>query len=131
MGIALMHGSVNEFVAQMLIEQQNDKRRRVLGMLWGIWFSRNMMCWLGGAHGSHLSVLRPVIEGGDVRWRKQTIGMLKCNVDEATFVDGGQMGWDAIVHNNAGGFVRCISGSMKIGRNPSMTEILAVREDVS
>lgn len=45
MGIALMHGSVNEFVAQMLIEQQNDKRRRVLGMLWGIWFSRNMMVW--------------------------------------------------------------------------------------
>ncbi|MBA0770913.1 hypothetical protein Gotri_019461 [Gossypium trilobum] len=106
MGIALMHGSVNEFVAQMLIEQQNDKRRRVLGMLW-------------------------VIEGGDVCWRKQTIGMLKCNVDEATFVDSGQMGWDAIVHNNAGGFVRCTSGSMKSGRNPSMTEILAVREDVS
>ncbi|MBA0833073.1 hypothetical protein Goarm_017411, partial [Gossypium armourianum] len=79
-------------------------------------------CWL---------VLRAVIEGGDVCWRKQTIGMLKCNVDEATFVDSGQMGWDAIVHNNAGGFVRCASGSMKSGRNPSMTEILAVREDVS
>ncbi|MBA0742496.1 hypothetical protein Gogos_015547 [Gossypium gossypioides] len=88
-------------------------------------------CWLGGAHGSHLSVLRPVIEGGDVCWRKQTIGMIKCNVDEATFVDSGQMGWDAIVHNDAGGFVRCISGSMKSGCNPSMIEILAVREDVS
>ncbi|MBA0618992.1 hypothetical protein Godav_028251 [Gossypium davidsonii] len=81
-------------------------------------------------HTSQL-ILRAVIEGGDICWRKQTIGMLKCNVDEATFVDSGQMGWDAIVHNNAGGFVRCTSGSMKSGRNPSMTEILAVREDVS
>ncbi|MFQ6635180.1 hypothetical protein Gotur_010614 [Gossypium turneri] len=109
MGIALMHGSVNEFVAQMLIEQQNDKRRRVLGMLWGIWFSRNMMAMFVG----------------------ESKLMLKCNVDEATFVDSEQMGWDAIVHNNAGGFVRCTSGSMKSGRNSSMTEILAVREDVS
>ncbi|MBA0561495.1 hypothetical protein Golob_018314 [Gossypium lobatum] len=111
MGIALMHGSVNEFVAQMLIEQRNDKRRRVLGILWAL---------VGGR-----AWFTPLSR------RKQTIGMLKCNVDEATFVDSGQMGWDAFVHNNAGGFVRCTSGSMKSGRNPSMTEILAVREDVS
>ncbi|PPR97347.1 hypothetical protein GOBAR_AA23320 [Gossypium barbadense] len=37
----------------------------------------------------------------------------------------------AIVHNDAGGFVRCISGSMKSSRKPFMTEILALREDVS
>ncbi|KAK5786432.1 hypothetical protein PVK06_041068 [Gossypium arboreum] len=112
--------TVNEFIAQMLIEQQNDKKRRVLRMLWGIWFSRNMML-----------VLRPVVEGGDVCWRKQIIGILKCNVDGDTFVDSGQMGWAAVVHNDAGGFVRCISGSMKSSRNPFMTEILALREDVS
>lgn len=39
----------------------------------------------------------------------------------------GQMGWAAIVHNEAGGFVRCISGSMKSSPNLFMTETLAVR----
>ncbi|MBA0659323.1 hypothetical protein Goklo_011471, partial [Gossypium klotzschianum] len=56
----------------MLVEQQDEKRRRVLGLLWGIWFSRNVM-----------SVLRPAVEGCDVCWRKPNIEMLKCNIDSA------------------------------------------------
>ncbi|MBA0660757.1 hypothetical protein Goklo_012726 [Gossypium klotzschianum] len=81
-----LHGSVNDFVALM----QDDKRRHVLGMLMGIWFSRNMMlwkhnsmladrlvhyvdkflqCWKGArmVHSSQL-VHRPVVDGGDVCW---------------------------------------------------------------
>ncbi|MBA0596783.1 hypothetical protein Gorai_013592 [Gossypium raimondii] len=81
-----LHGSVNDFVALM----QDDKRRHVLGMLMGIWLSRNMMiwkhnsmladrlvhyvdkflqCWKGArmVHSSQL-VHRPVVDGGDVCW---------------------------------------------------------------
>ncbi|KAA3479156.1 LINE-1 reverse transcriptase isogeny [Gossypium australe] len=44
-GLASIHDSVDEFVAHMLIDQQDDLRRRVLGMLWGIWYSWNVLVW--------------------------------------------------------------------------------------
>lgn len=132
MGITSLHASVNDFVALM----QDDKRRHVLGMLMGIWFSRNrtvwklnsmladrlvhyvdefLRCWKG-AHMVHTSQLvhHPVVDGGDVCWWKPTTRMLKCNVARAIFVDTGHMGWAVVVPNDAGGFVRCISGVMKI-----------------
>lgn len=40
--------------------------------------------------------------------------MLNCNVDGTIFVDSGLVGWAAVVRNDAGGFVMCISGFMKI-----------------
>ncbi|KAG8494015.1 hypothetical protein CXB51_011381 [Gossypium anomalum] len=61
-GFVPINGSVKEFVACMLVEQQDEKRRRVLG---------------------HLSGMRPAVEGCDVCWRKPNIEMLKCNIDSA------------------------------------------------
>ncbi|MBA0866765.1 hypothetical protein Goshw_024269 [Gossypium schwendimanii] len=54
--------------------------------------------------------------------------MLKCNVDGATFVDNEHVGWVAIVHNDVGGFIRCILGFMNSSSDPFMAEILTVRE---
>ncbi|MBA0569773.1 hypothetical protein Golob_003482 [Gossypium lobatum] len=61
-GLASIHDSVEEFVAHMLIDQQDELRRRVLGMLWGIWYSWNVLVWKPIS----LSVLCPRAEGGGV-----------------------------------------------------------------
>ncbi|MBA0575404.1 hypothetical protein Golob_025196, partial [Gossypium lobatum] len=94
-------------LAQMLVEQHNDKRRRVLGMLWDIWFSRNMMVWKQNfmsadrlvhyvdermVHTSQ-SIRHPVIVKEDACWCKPTSEMVKYNVGGAIFVDSGYMGW--------------------------------------
>ncbi|KAB1993276.1 hypothetical protein E1A91_D13G019400v1 [Gossypium mustelinum] len=142
MGIAPLHGSVNDFVAQMLVEQHNDKRRRVLGMLWDIWFSRNMMVWKQNfmsadrlvhyvdermVHTSQ-SIRHPVIVKGDACWCKPTSEMVKYNVGGAIFVDSGYMGmgWVVVVRNGVGGCVKSISSFMI--SNPFITKVFVVHK---
>ncbi|MBA0670600.1 hypothetical protein Goklo_025131, partial [Gossypium klotzschianum] len=85
MGIAPLHGSVNDFVAQMLVEQHNDKRRRVLGMLWDI-------CRF---------VIQFIVKE-DACWCKPTSEMVKYNVGG---VDSGYMGWVVVVRNDVAGWM--------------------------
>ncbi|MBA0861585.1 hypothetical protein Goshw_029294 [Gossypium schwendimanii] len=54
--------------------------------------------------------------------RRRLLEKLKCNIDSIIFVESGHMGCAAIVRNEIGSFVRCISSFMK------MVEIIAARE---
>ncbi|MBA0601134.1 hypothetical protein Gorai_004320, partial [Gossypium raimondii] len=88
LGFTLVVTLLEDFITQILAEQQEDKRRRVSGMIWGIWFNMNeavrkqnvmtvdqlvhhvdefMHCWLGvwTIHSTQL-VSRTMVEGGDV-----------------------------------------------------------------
>ncbi|MBA0838216.1 hypothetical protein Goarm_010295, partial [Gossypium armourianum] len=111
-----LHGSVNDFVALM----QDDKRRHVLGMLMGIWFSRNMMIW------KHNSMLADRLVHYVDKFLQCWKGARMVHSSQAIFVNSGHMGWAVVVHNDAGGFVRCISGFMKSNSIPFMVEILAI-----
>ncbi|MBA0659012.1 hypothetical protein Goklo_011178, partial [Gossypium klotzschianum] len=71
-------------------------------------------CWKRArvVHYSQL-VMHDMVEGGDICWRKLGLGKLKCNVDEATFVNNGCMGWAAVLRNDKSDFIRCILSFMK------------------
>ncbi|MBA0693089.1 hypothetical protein Goari_010597, partial [Gossypium aridum] len=114
-----LHGFVNDFVALM----QDDKRRHVLGMLMGIWFSRNMMIW------KHNSMLADRLVHYVDKFLQCWKGARMVHSSQAIFVNSGHMGWAVVVYNDAGGFVRCISGFMKSNSSPFMVEILAIHED--
>ncbi|MBA0637860.1 hypothetical protein Godav_029603, partial [Gossypium davidsonii] len=66
---------LEDFITQILAEQQEDKRRRVSGMIWGIWFNMNEAVW------------------------KLEMGKLKCNVDGAIFTYNGCMGWVTVLNS--------------------------------
>ncbi|KAH1046135.1 hypothetical protein J1N35_036919 [Gossypium stocksii] len=44
-GIVPALSLVGEFISRVLLEQQVEKRRQILGMLRGIWFCRNATVW--------------------------------------------------------------------------------------
>ncbi|MBA0775143.1 hypothetical protein Gotri_010304 [Gossypium trilobum] len=60
-----------------------------------------LQCWKRArvVHSSHL-VMHDMVEGVDICWRKIGLGKLKCNVNEATFVNNGCMGWAAVLRND-------------------------------
>ncbi|MBA0802690.1 hypothetical protein Gohar_012965 [Gossypium harknessii] len=63
-----------------------------------------------------------LVEQQDEKRRRRLLEKLKCNIDRIIFVESGRMGCAAIVGNEIGSFVRCISSFMK------MVEIIAARE---
>ncbi|MBA0842172.1 hypothetical protein Goarm_002016, partial [Gossypium armourianum] len=88
LGLTPVVALLEDFITRILAEQQEDKRRRVSGMIWGIWFNMNeavwkqnvmtvdqlvhhvdefMHCWLGvwTIHSTQL-VSRAMVEGGDL-----------------------------------------------------------------
>ncbi|MBA0774744.1 hypothetical protein Gotri_009934 [Gossypium trilobum] len=89
----------------------------------GIWFNQNVLVWKHISKTTDQLGLREVMIG-----RKPSNGMLKCNVNGATFVDNEHVGWVAVLHNDVGGFIRCILGFMNSSSDPFMAEILTVRE---
>ncbi|TYH49326.1 hypothetical protein ES332_D10G128000v1 [Gossypium tomentosum] len=80
---------------------------------WSVWLHRNLFFWKGVAN-SHQ--VRP--EGNTV----------KCNKDAAVSIPLNMSSFAAIGRNNAGTFVRGLSGTFHGILNPFLAELLHIRE---
>ncbi|MBA0556372.1 hypothetical protein Golob_026478, partial [Gossypium lobatum] len=83
--------SVEDFIVRILAKQQEEKRWRVLGIIWvfGAWL----------VHSSQ-SVMCVMVKCEDICWCKSGLEKLKCNVDGAIFTDNGCMGWAVVLRND-------------------------------
>ncbi|MBA0571992.1 hypothetical protein Golob_002359, partial [Gossypium lobatum] len=81
---------LKDFITRILAEQQEDKRRCVSGMIWGIWLNMNEAVWK-----QNVTTVDQL-----VHHHRLEMGKLKCNVDGAIFMYNGCMGWLNSLHLN-------------------------------
>ncbi|MBA0832640.1 hypothetical protein Goarm_017022 [Gossypium armourianum] len=62
---------------------------------------------------------------------KPTISILKFNIDAAPFHEHNAMGWVAVVRDDSGNFIRCITGHVPYLMIPTFAKIFVVCEALS
>lgn len=142
--------SIAHWWNKMRTQFSSDQLDMVTMVIWFIWLNRNKRVWRNKQQPSvvvvqeaHCSLLewkevrkqdnvpRSRVQPHNSGWKKQEVGLKKCNVDAGLFPEDGKVGYGCVVRDDTGRFVAGMQGLLIGLFSPSVAEAMGIREALS
>ncbi|CAN1138108.1 Putative ribonuclease H protein At1g65750 [Linum perenne] len=138
--------SLQEWLFKIVESDDPERVARIIAILGDIWRERNNRVWNSDRH-EPLAVVREGLEGLKnwsaarhsaiseavgaapcLRWHPPPVGMVKCNIDAAIFLEDGRYGMGALIRNDMGDLLSYRMANGDGCPDPTECEALALVE---